>query len=138
IGRADLLQLSPTASGSGQKLLTVAEIPQTAADIPQGGHYDLAALLGAEPEYMFDVPDKAWLQNWYRTGLCLLSLAAVLAGLTALAMRLIFHQRLGETGIRRLFWIFAFVLGAVSTTALSLHKGELVFTWPVSLFVAFQ
>jgi hypothetical protein len=68
----------------------------------------------------------------------LLSLAAVLAGLITLALRPILHRRLGEPGIRRLFWFFAFVLGAVSMTPLSLHRGELVFTWPVSLFVAFQ
>ena len=142
IGRPELLQTDPgsDAPGSGwtgKKLLTVAEIPHTAVEI-SGRHYDLAALLGAEPEYMFDVPDKAWLQNWYRTGLCLLALAAVLAGLTSAALRPILHRWLKEPGLLRLFWIFAFVLGAVATTPLSLQKGELVFTWPVSLFVAFQ
>ncbi|HEY2249514.1 MAG TPA: PQQ-binding-like beta-propeller repeat protein [Planctomycetaceae bacterium] len=132
IGRPELLQMIPTSDGTGPKLLTAAEIPQTGADMQQGGHYDLAALLGAEPEYMFDVPDKAWLQNWYWTGVCLLALAALLAGLVSTTWSS------GETGLRRLFWCFAFVLGAVAMTPLSLHRGEFVFTWPVSLFVAFQ
>jgi outer membrane protein assembly factor BamB len=138
IGRPELLQPGSNFNGAGKKLLTVAEIPQSTAQMPRSGHYDLAALLGAEPEYMFDVPDQAWLRNWYRTALCLLSLAAVLAGLIAMAVQAIFHCRLGTAGIRRLFWSIAFVLGAVSMTPLSLHQGVLVFTWPVSLFVAFQ
>ena len=138
IGRPELLQIGPTADGTAQKLLTVAEIPQTAAEIPQRDYHDLAGLLGAEPEFAFDVPDQAWLLNWYRTDLCLLALAALLAGSTSVAMRPILHRRLGETGIWRLFWVLAFVLGAVAMTPLSLQRGELVFTWPVSLFVAFQ
>jgi len=166
IGRPELLQMAPTSDGAGPKLLTAAEIPRAAADILHGGHQDLAALLGAEPEYMFDVPDKAWLRNWYRTGLCLLGLAATLTGMVAVILRaLIRHTNpkrergrdspaslalrvgmnasradwsLGETGLRRLFWFLAFVLGAASMTPLSLHRSEFVFTWPVSLFVAFQ
>jgi len=138
IGRPELLQLAPTSDGTEQRLLTAAEIPQTAPGILPEGHSDLAALLGAEPEYMFDVPDPAWLKNWYRTGLCLLALAVALAGLVSLMLRPIRHRWLGETGLRRLFWCFAFVLGAVSMTPLSLHRGEFVFTWHVSLFVAFQ
>ena len=37
-----------------------------------------------------------------------------------------------------LFWTIAFVLGAAGTTVLSTWKGDFVFTWPVSLFIAFQ
>jgi hypothetical protein len=131
IGNRELLEPGPTANGTEQKLLTVAEIPQRE-------YHDLAAILGVEPEYAFDVPSQAWLQNWYRTGLCLLGLAGVLAGLITLALRLILHRKLADTGLWHLFWALAFILGAVSMTPLSVVKGEFVFTWPASLFVAFQ
>ena len=126
IGRPDLLKLR-----SEQQPLTVAEIPQRE-------YHNLAGILGVEPEYAFDVPSNAWLRNWFWTGLCLLAFAAVLAGGISLAMRPILHRKLGETGIWGLFWALAFVLGTVSMTPLSVQKGEFVFTWPVSLFVAFQ
>ena len=37
-----------------------------------------------------------------------------------------------------MFWTTAFVFGALGTTLISGWRGDFVFTWPVSIFVAFE
>lgn len=107
----------------------------TVADIPQHAHWDFSQLLGVEPEYAFDVPSLRWLLVWY-----VASLVGVLgvSGLLALLVRVSAGRRMTRERTRLLFWILAFVLGAVATTPLSLWRNEFVFTWPVVLFVAFH
>ena len=108
----------------------------TVADIPQSPYVDLAGvILGVEPEYAFDVPSSKWLREWY-----LISLAGVLGVslVVAVVVRLPIGARLSWPACRWILWGTAFVLGALGTTFLSRWSGDFVFTWPVSLFVAFE
>ena len=108
----------------------------TPADIPQSKYVDVAAaILGVEPEYAFDIPSNDWLRQWF-----FISLLGILgvALLAALAARLVLGPRLSSAAVRWLFWTIAFFLGAAGTTVISTWKGDFVFTWPVSIFIAFQ
>ena len=120
------------------ELLEVRGTPPTltAADIPQGEYRDLAAaILRIEPEYAFDVPSMRWFREWY-----LISLFGLL-GLPFLVTVLVwlpFRRTMTGARFRGILWLQAFLLGAVGTTVLSGWRNEFVFTWPVSLFAAFQ
>lgn len=86
-------------------------------------------------EYVFDMPSKEWLRNWF-----LVSLFGVL-GLSfavAILVRLVLGARFHSTQFHWLFWSLAFVLGAIGTTLVSRWMNDFVFTWHVSIFVAFQ
>ena len=107
-----------------------------AADIPQAEYLDVAAvILGVEPEYAFDIPSDEWLRQWF-----VISLLGILGVslLASLAAWLLTGLRLPSSALPWLFWTIAFVLGAAGTTVISAWKGDFVFTWPVSLFIAFQ
>ena len=107
----------------------------TVSDIPQAEYFDLAgAILGIEPEYAFDVPSSRWLREWYLASLGLIGVS-LSAGLL---VRIVFGAGLGPSASRWAFWATAFVLGALGTTFLSRWRGDFVFTWPVSIFVAFE
>lgn len=121
LGRPDSRRRSPT-----EQTLRVA-------DIPRHWNMDLEVLLGVEPEYAFDMPSERWLRDWCLTGLALLAVAAALAG----ALRFLRRSVRPRTGWIA-FWSIAFCLGAAAMTPLSLWRGEFVFTWPVSLFIAFH
>jgi outer membrane protein assembly factor BamB len=108
----------------------------TLADIPQEVYVDWAAtILGVEPEYAFDVPDAARLQDWF-----LISLIGVMGTslLVALVVRLLLGPRVNLGTFRWTFWTTAFVCGALGTTLISRWRADFVFTWPVSIFIAFQ
>jgi outer membrane protein assembly factor BamB len=108
----------------------------TTADIPQTPYVDIAGMmLGVEPEYAFDIPSRAWLWRWYVT-----SLVGVLGGSYAVVavVQSMRPELLTPTRARVMFWILAFVAGALGTTVLSVQFNDFIFTWPVSLFVAFQ
>jgi outer membrane protein assembly factor BamB len=126
IGRPDLLE-----QRDERRVLTVS-------DIPQSEYYDLASILGIEPEYAFDVPSAAWLQNWYLAGLGILAGAGAVAIFLKLGLRLPFGEYLSSARTWAIFQTVAFVAAVVATTPLSLWRNEFVFTWPVSLFVVFQ
>ena len=112
--------------------------PLALSEIPQGTYYNLATIMGVEPEYAMDVPSRAWLQNWFAVGLALLGVSYLVAGCLNLAARIILRRKIGGAATKRIFWGAALLLGAVATTPLSLQRGEFVFTWPVALFVMFQ
>jgi hypothetical protein len=103
----------------------------TVQDIPQSKYFDLATILGVEPEYAFDVPTARWLQTWYLFSVALLAAAMVLAISAWAALR-------NWTKERWLQLAVASVLGLIGTTLLSIGLGEFVFTWPLVLFVSFQ
>ncbi len=93
-----------------------------------------AWILGIEPEYAFDIPNKEWLVQWYLVawpgilGVCwVLALLAQWCGLV--------RQRSGARGV---FWTTAFLIGVTGTTFLSRWRGDFLFTWPVALFAAFE
>lgn len=110
----------------------------TVGDIPQGEFHNLASVLGVEPEYAFDIPSPPWLRRWYLTGMQLLGVGGLVAGAVHLLLRAPLGKLPGlKTGWGS-FWVVTFFLGAVAMTPLSMHYGEFVFTWPVSLFVAYQ
>ena len=121
VGRSDLLE---TVSGS--EVLSVS-------DVPQGKVVDFATLLGVEPEYAMDPPTKRWLWIWLLTSMTILAIAAVLAALIGLCRR-----SSSSHSIRWSFWVIAMVLGLVVGTPASLLLGDFVFTWPVTLLIAFQ
>lgn len=107
-----------------------------AADIPQSPYVDWAALiLGIEPEYAFDIPSRRWLAEWFL--ISLLGLMGTSAAI-ALTIRILAGPRFSLAGARWTFWALSFVFGALGTSVLSPWRGDFVFTWPVSLFVAFQ
>jgi hypothetical protein len=111
----------------------------TVRDIPQRPYVDVASwVLGVEPEYAFDLPSPAWYRQWFvaSNGILAVSLLSAL-GIVALK-RLITRQWWAYETARGTCWGCAFVLGAVGTTVLSRWFGDFYFTWPMSLFVAFQ
>ncbi len=111
----------------------------TTHDIPQKPYVDLAAMiLGVEPEYAFDIPSRAWFRNWYVVSNGIL-VGSLLIVCMACVMRRAWTKRWPNYEVARwLCWSLAFLLGAVGTTVLSRWQNDFVFTWPVSIFVAFQ
>lgn len=112
----------------------------TVQDIPQAKYVDWAGvILGIEPEYAFDIPSRAWLWQWF-----LVSLPGIMGG-SLLAATLIvgvvsaaFGRPFSAFGARWTAWSLIFLLGALGTTFVSSWAHDFVFTWPVSIFIAFQ
>jgi outer membrane protein assembly factor BamB len=112
----------------------------TVADIPQSKYVDwAAAILGIEPEYAFDIPSPTWLRQWF-----LVSLFGIMGG-SLLAMsviggglRVTLNCCLSARSRRWLTWSSISVLGVLGTTYVSHWANDFVFTWPVSIFIAFQ
>jgi len=125
----DPRQLGPRRAAA----VTVAEIPQTE-------YVDWAArILGVEPAYAFDIPSLAWLWNWYRVSLLgIMGGSLLVAVLVAGGYQLAFQRQLSATSIRWLAWSLIFLLGALGTTFVSTWVHDFVFTWPVSLFIAYH
>ena len=113
----------------------LAAAAAAAGEIPNSDYLDLAVVLGVEPEYAFDVPSARWLRWWFVFSTAILGIAMILAGGAATVIP---NCRLPWSRSRWLLLAVAFILGCAGTTALSLWRGEFVFTWPVALFVAFQ
>jgi outer membrane protein assembly factor BamB len=108
---------------------TTVEAMQPAA------YFDLAVLLGVEPEYAFDVPPWRWLRNWYWACLALLGVALT----TALGSKLVVGtSHAASARARYVLLVIAFLLAVLGTTLISRWWGEFVFTWPLALFVVFQ
>jgi hypothetical protein len=108
------------------------------ADIPRSATMDVASLLGVEPEYAFDRPSLEWMRNWYVAGAGLLAASGALAGLLLVLVRLILRRWLTPAVAWGIFATLAFVGGAVAMTPLSLWRQEFIFTWPLSLYLAFH
>jgi outer membrane protein assembly factor BamB len=106
----------------------------TIADIPHASSFDWTRLLGYEREYPFDAPTRGELTLWYLFGLVSLGTAAALTWL--------FSAIVGSHRLRRacpgLFWSTTFLVGLFGSSLFSHLCGTLVFTWPASLFAAFQ
>lgn len=103
----------------------------TVKSLPQARLWKLEALLGAEPEYAFDVPSYRWLRDWF-----VISLGGILGSSALIAVCL--QRGLKWRSSRPAFWSIAFALGAVATTPLSIWRNEFTFTWPVCLFISFE
>ena len=120
--------------GEPELVETVAgDVTLAISDLPQGGVIDLATVLGIEPEYAMDPPTRRWLWNWYLVSLAVLSVAGVLAVLLYLCRR-----SQPAASVRWWFAVFGILLGLSVGTPVSLALNDFVFTWPVTLFVAFQ
>ncbi|MEQ8790189.1 MAG: PQQ-binding-like beta-propeller repeat protein [Pirellulaceae bacterium] len=113
----------------------LAAAATTVETMRPAAYFDLAMVLGVEPEYAFDVPSAAWLRSWYLASLAILAVAGVAAVGSGLLIRIPSYtwQR-----VRTTLLLFTFVLALLGTTLLSLWRGEFVFTWPLALFVVFQ
>lgn len=111
----------------------------TARDIPQRPYFDVASwVLGVEPEYAFDLPTPTWYRQWFVASLGILA-ASLLSVLAMVAVtRVCTRWRWRYSAARGMCWALAFVVGVFGTTVLSHWQGDFFFTWPVSLFVAFQ
>lgn len=88
---------------------------------------------GVEPEYAMDPPTYRWLWNWYVCGVVILSVAGVIAAVTAVLLR----QRVTADQCRVVFVAVAVFLGIVAGTPASVATGDFVFSWPVALFALF-
>ncbi len=109
------------------------------ADIPQSNYVDWAgAILSIEPEYAFDVPSSEWLWQWFLITELMLLVGHMIGGLTSrlVVARTDFDRRQSwANGVAR---TFTFVVAALGTTYLSRWTGRFLFTWPLTLFVAFE
>lgn len=126
VGRPE--QLSPTQQA----------IARPAADLPQPVTFDVTRLIGGERMYPFDAPSKRELKRWY---LASLATAFAPAGLLALIAYGLLRRhtpvRAAMTA-RLLLFALAFVAGIVATPLLNRGSDEFTFTWPASLFAAWQ
>lgn len=111
----------------------------TAQDIPQRPYFDVASwVLGVEPEYAFDLPTATWYRQWFVASLGILATSLLFVIALVALTRVITRWRWRYSVARGMCWVLAFVAGLVGTTVLSHGLGDFYFTWPVSLFVAFQ
>ncbi len=109
----------------------------TTSGIPQVEYFDWASLLlGVEPEYAFDIPSRAWLIQWYQV--CLIGIMGGGLSIVVVACSFSRFRRTAFATKETLFWLLVFVAGAIGTTFLSPAMSDFVFTWPVSLFAAYQ
>ncbi len=115
---------------AGENLLTVA-------DLPHGRVVDMASILGVEPEYAMDPPTHRWLRTWFLVSLAILGASGVLAALFSILAALC-NRPFSCQSSRWLFWGVAMVLGLAVGTPASIAANDFVFTWPVTLFIAFQ
>ena len=126
------------------RLLNANQPTLSVADIPQRRYRDWAAtILAIEPEFAFDIPSNQWLVRWFVVGVGLLLIGQLVGFLVAEVARLrgsvamlpnsgeFSYSECAARGV-------AFVGGCLGTTFLSGWTNEFLFTWPVSLFVAFE
>ena len=109
-----------------------------AADLPTTIHPNWSALFPHEPEFPFDAPRREELTHWY-----FFSLVGVLGCSFLIAFLWQFLARpipRNATGLWNgtTFWLVAFLGGIAGTAVFSHWRDTLIFTWPVSLFAAFQ
>ncbi|TWU34326.1 outer membrane biogenesis protein BamB [Novipirellula artificiosorum] len=107
--------------------------PLSVSDLPQSSVVDLASLLGVEPDYSMDPPTYRWLRIWFLSSLAILGSAGLFVCLIWRCKRSLSSHR-----IRWWFWATAMVLGLIVGSVASLASRDFVFTWPVTLFFAFQ
>jgi outer membrane protein assembly factor BamB len=124
--RAVCLYLGSPAQLAREEL---AQPLQSLGDLPQPQMWNVALLLGTEPEYAMDVPTWRALKTWYVVSL----IGLLAAGLAAFGLRVLAPGRISG---RHVFWTLAYLFGLFGTTILSRTSGEFVFTWMLPLFVA--
>ncbi len=129
----------------GEPPLLNANRPTLAVtDIPQRRYRDWATtFLAIEPEFAFDIPSNEWLVRWFVVGVGLLLLGQFAGLLVAEIVRLRRLRTMASSSDEFGYGvctsrIVAFVSGCLGTTFLSGWTNEFIFTWPVSLFVAFE
>ena len=111
----------------------------TARDIPQRPYFDMASwVLGVEPEYAFDLPTPIWYRQWFIVSNAILALSLLVVLALVAVTRAFTRWRWRYDAARGVCWGIAFGAGVVGTTVLSHWQKDFYFTWPVSLFVAFQ
>jgi outer membrane protein assembly factor BamB len=129
----------------GEPALLNADRPTiTVADIPQRRYRDWAAtILAIEPEFAFDIPSNQWLLRWFVVGVGLLLIGQVIGIFVDEVVRL---RRSVKTNLNSREFSdgnlvsrgVVFVSGCLGTTFLSGWANDFMFTWPVSLFLAFE
>jgi outer membrane protein assembly factor BamB len=108
------------------------------ATVPKSGpRVNWAALLTREPEFPNDAPPVDDLWRWF--GWCGVNFAA--AGLAAAMVWLVTRVfSLSQSGwwARIAFAVVALALGLAGTSVVSMWTDRFVFTWPMSLYLAFR
>lgn len=113
------------------------EAVQTTAQVRHNASADWNLLLGGgEREYPFDRPTRDEFMLWFWAGLAGAFLPAAFLGGTV-SFTLGRRERASLIG-RSIFWVGAFAGGVAATYFGNRIWPEFVFTWPASLFVAFQ
>ncbi len=121
--------------GDPQRLESAPAVTLRVADVPQSNYIDWAgAILSIEPEYAFDVPADDVLWHWFEICMALLVGSQIGGWLLSRSVRADRRAAWRENSART----FAFVAGCLGTTLLSHWTGKFIFTWPLSLFVAFE
>lgn len=133
--RTVCLELGPESPDETTDVMRVGDLP---ADTSRDW---TATILPVEPEFSMDAPSRAWLWDWFVWCVLLGWVAApVLAGAIVLGLRAVLpeNRRPGRGTFGGLRWTLALLGGLLGTTLLSGALGRFVFTWPLSLAVAFE
>ena len=128
--------------GQPEQLNSERDTPVLAVtDISQDSYGNLSSLiLPVEREYVFDVPSMQVFLRWFAACMTVLIGSAFAAGTVGLVLK---RRKDNDSSprddlVRPIFWLLAFSLGALGTTFLGRWLDELLFTWPVCLYVVFE
>jgi outer membrane protein assembly factor BamB len=109
-----------------------------AADLPRPFSWDWTWILSREREYPFDAPRWTELRLWFAFLALGVFLPALLIGLGTFTVVRCYRPDISRTSASLAFGSSAIALGVVGTTLYSELWDTFVFTWPATMFVAFQ
>ena len=95
-----------------------------------GSGFDWTSLVPKEPEYANDAPSAEDIAEWFVYSLGLFAIAAA----AAIAVRKLSPR----CNPRTVFVVLAFSLGVIGTTVIGSWFDTFIWTWPISLYIAFR
>lgn len=102
---------------------------------PRSWRLDSTLLMTREREYPNDAPSPKEMTLWFGIGVISLCGAALVTGLAVIVGRCALGRYPACSG---LFWGIAFLLGLLGPNVFSAFLDRCLFTWPLSLYVAFH
>jgi outer membrane protein assembly factor BamB len=109
-----------------------------AVDLPQSISWDWTWILSREREYPFDAPRWSELRLWFAFSVLGVFLPAIVVGIATNGLVRCYRPDIARRAGWLAFGSSSIALGMVGTTLYSELWDTFVFTWPVSMFVAFQ